>query len=147
MGGGFGHFYAYANEKQEYPINRFTMETKRQLSVLENQLKAQKESLENKNDEYYICGGTYTLADIAIFPWYGSLVLGELYGDAATFLNVDEDYPHVVAWARRVAARPGVQRGRIVNRTWGEGVPHLKERHEAADIDAALAAAEKETDK
>eukprot|EP00977_Amphora_coffeiformis_P006801 scaffold1488_cov141-Amphora_coffeaeformis.AAC.10 len=137
LGGGFGHFYAYAETKQEYPINRFTMETKRQLSVLENQL---------KETGAYICGSEYTIADIAIWPWYGNLVLGNVYGDAATFLNVAEDYPLTMAWAKRVLERPGVQRGSIVNKTWGDK-GQLKERHEAKDIDEALTKAQEEAKK
>ena len=133
VGGGFGHFYAYAHEKQEYPINRFTMETKRQLDVLNNQLR----------DNKFIVGDQYTIADIAIFPWYGLLVLGESYGDAATFLNVQEDYPHVIRWAREVSSREAVQRGRIVNKTWGDGA-QLAERHAATDIDQALQDAQEE---
>ena len=125
LGGGFGHFFVYAKEKQEYPIERFTMEAKRQLDVLNQQL-AQQE---------YIAGDEYTIADIAIFPWYGHLVLGNVYGpDAATFLNVEEDYPHVIRWAKQISERPAVKRGRIVNKTWGEGA-HLKERHDASDFD------------
>lgn len=134
--GGFGHFYAYAKEKQEYPINRFTMEVKRQLDVLNNELAK----------HTYIAGETYTIADIAIFTWYGNLVLGFLYGDSATFLNVEEDYPHVMRWAKQISERPGVQRGRIVNRTWGDGA-QLPNRHSAADVDEALRkAAEKDQD-
>ena len=110
------------------------METKRQLSVLENQL---------KETGAYICGAEYTIADMAIWTWYGSLVLGKLYGDAATFLNVAEDYPLTVAWARRIAERPAVRRGQIVNRAWGEE-GQLAERHSAKDIDDALATAEEE---
>jgi GST-like protein len=124
LGGGFGHFYHYADVKQEYPINRFTMEVKRQLDVLNKQL----------SDNGYIAGDEYTIADIAIFPWYGNLVLGREYGDAATFLNVQEEYPHVIEWAKRIAARPAVIRGQMVNRTWGdEG--QLAERHDASDFE------------
>lgn len=126
VGGGFGHFYAYAPQKFEYPIDRYTMETKRQLDVLDRLL-AERE---------YIAGADYTLADIAIWPWYGVLALGELY-NAAEFLQV-QDYPHLQRWAAQIAARPAVQRGRIVNLAWGEG-PQLKERHAAADVDAVLA--------
>lgn len=127
LGGGFGHFYTYANEKQEYPIDRFTMEVKRQLDVLNRQL------AENK----FIVGDEYTIADISIFPWYGGLVLGEVYPNAEVFLNAEEDYPHVMRWAKEVAQRSAVYRGRIVNKTWGDG-PSLAERHEASDIDQAL---------
>lgn len=123
LGGGFGHFYAYAPEKLEYPINRFAMEAKRQLDVLERQLA----------DRPYIAGEHYSIADIAIWPWYGALVLGRLY-DAGEFLSVD-DYPNVLRWARAIDARPAVQRGRRVNRTWGEESEQLAERHSAADLD------------
>ena len=123
LGGGFGHFYAYAPEKFEYPINRFTMETKRQLDVLERQLA----------DHAYIAGDEYSIADIAIWPWYGVLVQGKLYG-AAEFLSVS-DYPNVIAWAERIAQRPAVQRGRRVNRVWGDESEQLAERHSASDLD------------
>lgn len=126
LGGGFGHFYAYAPEKFEYPINRFTMEVKRQLDVLDKQLA----------NNTYIVGDEYSIADMAIWTWYGNLVLGHLY-DAAEFLAVDS-YTHVVRWANNVAARPAVQRGRIVNRTWGETWEQLDERHSASDIDQVL---------
>ncbi|MBD1388365.1 glutathione-dependent disulfide-bond oxidoreductase [Neiella sp. HB171785] len=123
LGGGFGHFYAYAPEKFEYPINRFTMETKRQLDVLNR-------NLANRN---YIAGDDYTIADIAIWPWYGALVLGRLY-DAAEFLSVDE-YCHVMRWAKAIDQRPAVIRGRKVNRTWGEDAEQVAERHDASDLD------------
>ncbi|MCZ4339432.1 glutathione-dependent disulfide-bond oxidoreductase [Shewanella colwelliana] len=126
LGGGFGHFYAYADVKQEYPINRFAMEVKRQLDVLDKQLA--------KNQ--YIAGDEYTIADMAIWPWYGNLVLGNLY-DAAEFLQVDT-YTNVVRWAKMVEQRKGVQRGRIVNRSFGEEWEQLAERHSAADIDKVL---------
>ena len=128
LGGGFGHFYRYADVKQEYPINRFTMEIKRQLSVLENQL---------KETGAYICGEEYTIADMAIAPWYGILVTGGLYGESATFLNVKEEYPHVIEWTQKVFERPAVIRGRAVNRAqgWGQGI---EERHSARDIDDFL---------
>ncbi|WP_046006788.1 glutathione-dependent disulfide-bond oxidoreductase [Pseudoalteromonas rubra] len=127
VGGGFGHFYAYADEKQEYPINRFAMEAKRQLDVLNKHLA----------DNTYVAGEQYTIADIAIWPWYGNLALGKLY-DAGEFLQVHE-YEHLVRWAEQVGARPAVQRGRVVNRTFGESWEQLPERHSAADIDAVLA--------
>ncbi|QTL35312.1 glutathione-dependent disulfide-bond oxidoreductase [Pseudoalteromonas viridis] len=127
VGGGFGHFYAYADEKQEYPINRFAMEAKRQLDVLNKHLA----------DNTYVAGEQYTIADIAIWPWYGNLALGKLY-DAGEFLQVHE-YEHLVRWAEQVGARPAVQRGRVVNRTFGESWEQLPERHNAADIDAVLA--------
>jgi len=126
LGGGFGHFYAYAPQKLEYPINRFTMETKRQLDLLDKRLA----------DHPYLGGDEYSIADMATWPWYGNLVLGNLY-DAAEFLDV-ASYPHVQRWAREILERPAVQRGRIVNRTWGEPWEQLPERHEAADIDAVL---------
>ncbi len=127
LGGGFGHFYAYAPEKFEYPINRFSMEAKRQLDVLDKQL---------ANNEF-IAGSEYTIADMAIWPWYGGLVLGRLY-DAAEFLDV-ASYKNVVRWAKQIDEREAVQRGRIVNRGWGEEHEQLIERHSAADIDAVLA--------
>ncbi|MEM8581053.1 MAG: glutathione-dependent disulfide-bond oxidoreductase [Pseudomonadota bacterium] len=123
LGGGFGHFYAYAPEPMEYPINRFSMEAKRQLDVLDKQL-AQNE---------WIGGDSYTIADIAIWPWYGQLVLGRLY-DAAEFLEV-ESYTHVMEWAKRIDARPAVKRGRMVNRTFGKPEMQLHERHAASDFD------------
>ncbi|SQH78107.1 S-transferase [Shewanella benthica] len=126
LGGGFGHFYAYAPEKFEYPINRFAMETKRQLDVLDKQL---------ANNEF-IGGDTYSIADIAIWPWYGNLVLGKLY-EAAEFLDV-ASYTHLQRWAKQIDERSAVQRGKIVNRTWGEEWEQLHERHSASDIDAVL---------
>ncbi|WP_462159016.1 glutathione-dependent disulfide-bond oxidoreductase [Pseudoalteromonas sp. GB56] len=123
LGGGFGHFYAYAPESMEYPINRFTMEVKRQLDLLDKHL-AQNE---------YMAGEEYSIADIAIWPWYGALVLGRAY-DAAEFLSVHE-YKHVIAWAQKIDERPAVQRGRRVNRTWGDESEQLKERHSAADFE------------
>lgn len=126
LGGGFGHFYAYADEKQEYPINRFTMEAKRQLDVLDKQLA--------KNT--YVAGEEYTIADMAIWPWYGNLVLGAIY-DAAEFLQV-HTYTNVVRWAKQIQAREAVQRGRIVNRSFGEEWEQLPERHSPEDIDKVL---------
>ncbi|GAA0370167.1 glutathione-dependent disulfide-bond oxidoreductase [Bowmanella denitrificans] len=123
LGGGFGHFYSYAPFKMEYPINRFAMEVKRQLDVLNRHLA----------DNPYMAGEEYSIADIAIWPWYGDLVLGNIY-DAAEFLQV-QDYQHVLRWAREIAKRPAVQRGRRVNRTWGEEQEQLAERHSAADLD------------
>ncbi|MGO1246769.1 MAG: glutathione-dependent disulfide-bond oxidoreductase [Oceanisphaera sp.] len=128
LGGGFGHFYQYAPEKIEYAINRFTMEAKRQLDVLDKQLA----------QHTYIAGDEYSIADMAIWPWYGCVVLGETY-DAATFLDA-KSYVHVQRWAKEVAARPAVQRGRIVNRTASQAGPYLENRHSATDIDAALKA-------
>ena len=127
LGGGFGHFYAYAPEKFEYPINRFAMEAKRQLDVLDKQLAK----------GTFIAGEAYSIADIAIWPWYGNLALGNAY-NAAEFLDV-QSYKHVQRWAKMMAERPAVQRGRIVNRTMGEEWERIDERHSAADIDAALA--------
>lgn len=127
LGGGFGHFYAYAPEKFEYAINRFTMETKRQLDVLDKRLA--------KNE--FIAGDEYSIADIATWPWYGNLVLGNQY-EAKDFLQVD-DYTHVQRWAKAILARPAVQRGRIVNRTHGEEWEQLENRHSSADIDKVLA--------
>ncbi len=123
LGGGFGHFYAYAPEKMEYPINRFSMEAKRQLDVLERQL--------SQND--FIAGDTYTIADMAIWSWYGQLVLGRLY-DAAEFLDVTS-YTHVLNWAKKIDARPAVQRGRMVNRMSGAPETQLHERHDASDFE------------
>ncbi|GAA6209421.1 glutathione-dependent disulfide-bond oxidoreductase [Cognatishimia sp. WU-CL00825] len=123
LGGGFGHFYAYAPEKWQYPIDRFTMETKRQLDVLDRQLA----------NNSFIAGDSYSIADIAIWSWYGQLVLGRLYG-AADFLDVTS-YHHVMRWAQQIDARPAVQRGRIVNRSFGEPHEQLHERHDAGDFD------------
>ena len=124
LGGGFGHFYVYAPLKIEYAIDRFAMETKRQLDVLDRRL-AQTE---------YLAGGDYTIADIAVWPWYGTLAQGTVYG-AAEFLQVHE-YEHVRRWADAIAARPAVRRGRRVNRTVGDPALQLAERHDAADFDA-----------
>jgi GST-like protein len=123
LGGGFGHFYAYAPAKMEYPIDRFAMEVKRQLDVLDKRLA----------DSAFIAGDAYTIADIAIWPWYGGLVNGWLY-DAAEFLSVHE-YTHVRRWADIIGARPAVQRGRMVNRTFGEPSSQLHERHDASDFE------------
>ena len=123
LGGGFGHFYAYAPEKYEYPINRYTMEAKRQLDVLDRQLA----------ETPWIAGDEYTIADIAIWSWYGQLVLGNLYS-AAEFLDV-ASYTNVMAWAEKINARPAVQRGRMVNRRFGEPSEQLHERHDASDFD------------
>ena len=123
LGGGFGHFYAYAPSKFEYPIDRYAMEVKRQLDVLDRRLA----------ESAYLAGDEYTIADMAVWPWYGTLVKGQLY-DAGEFLQVDE-YTHVQRWTDRIAERPAVQRGRKVNRTWGEPSSQLHERHDAADFD------------
>ncbi|MBT8410774.1 MAG: glutathione-dependent disulfide-bond oxidoreductase [Octadecabacter sp.] len=124
LGGGFGHFYAYAPEKMEYPINRFAMEAKRQLDVLDR----------NLEERRYLAGEEYTIADMATAPWYGALVKGLVY-DAAEFLNV-ASYEHVNRWADDVYARPAFQRGKMVNRSWGEPHEQLRERHDASDFDA-----------
>ena len=123
LGGGFGHFYKYAPVKIEYAINRFAMEVKRQLDVLDRHL----------TDKDWMAGGEYSLADIAIWSWYGAVVLGRSYG-AAEFLDVDS-YKNVMAWAKRIDTRPAVIRGRMVNRNWGEASEQLPERHSAADFD------------
>ena len=123
LGGGFGHFYAYAPDRWEYPINRFAMEVKRQLDVLDRHLA--------KNE--YMCGGEYTIADMAIWPWYGALVLNRVY-DAAEFLEA-HSYEHVMKWAKQIDGRKAVQRGRMVNRFTGKTKYQLRERHEASDFD------------
>jgi GSH-dependent disulfide-bond oxidoreductase len=123
LGGGFGHFYAYAPEKYEYPINRYAMEVKRQLSVLDRQLA----------EHEYIAGADYSIADMAIWPWYGALVKGLVY-EAAEFLSVHE-YPNVIRWTDQLAARPAVKRGRMVNRIMGDPASQLWERHDASDFD------------
>ena len=122
LGGGFGHFYAYAPEKLEYPINRYAMEVKRQLDVLDRNLSARR----------YLCGEDYTIADIATVAWYGALVAGKLY-DAAEFLDVGS-YAHVNRWNDEIMARPAVERSRRVNRVWGEEDKQVAERHDASDI-------------
>jgi GST-like protein len=123
LGGGFGHFFAYAPAKIEYAIDRFAMEVKRQLDVLDRRLAA----------SAYLAGDAYTIADIAVWPWYGGLAKGQLYG-SGEFLQVQE-YRHVVAWADRIAERPAVKRGRMVNRAWGELSEQLHERHDASDFE------------
>lgn len=123
LGGGFGHFYAYAPEKFEYPIDRFAMETKRQLDVLDQQLA--------KNE--YIAGAEYTIADMAIFPWYGALVKGTLY-NAAEFLSVHE-YKNIIRWADEILKRKAVLKGRLVNRVWGDEDQQMAERHSDRDFD------------
>jgi GST-like protein len=124
LGGGFGHFYAYAPVKLEYPIDRYAMEVKRELDVLDRRLA----------ESPYVAGPDYTIADMAIWPWYGALVKGLLY-EAAEFLSVHE-YAHVRRWTDEIAERPAVQRGRMVNRVWGEPSSQLPERHDASDFDA-----------
>ena len=127
LGGGFGHFYAYAPVKIEYAIDRFAMEVKRQMDVLDRRLA----------EHPYVAGPDYTIADMAIWPWYGALAKGLLY-EAGRFLSVHE-YTHVQRWADVIAERPAVQRGRMVNRVWGEASSQLPERHDAADFDAVKA--------
>ena len=123
LGGGFGHFYAYAPQKFEYPINRYAMEVKRQLDVLDRQLA----------EHRFLAGDAYTIADMAVWPWYGTLVKGQLY-EAGEFLSVHE-YTNVLRWTDEIAQRPAVQRGRKVNRTWGEPSSQLHERHDSSDFD------------
>ena len=123
LGGGFGHFYAYAPEKYEYPINRFAMEVKRQLDVLDR----------NLAERRFLSGDDYTIADIATFPWYGGLVQHKLY-EAGEFLDVSS-YKHVVRWTAEIQARPAVQRGQRVNKTWGNEELRVPERHSASDLD------------
>ena len=123
LGGGFGHFYAYAPEKIEYCIDRFAMEVKRQLDVLDR----------NLAERTFLCGDEYNIADMAVYAWYGNLVLGDVY-EAQEFLDVTS-YTHVVRWATEIEARPAVQRGRRVNRTWGPKDEQLPERHHASDLD------------
>ena len=127
LGGGFGHFYAYAPSKMEYPIDRFAMETKRQLDVLDRHL------AENE----FMAGDEYSIADMAIWPWYGAVVKGLVY-DAAEFLSVHE-YEHVLRWTNQIAKRPAVKRGRMVNRAWGEASSQLHERHAASDFETKTA--------
>ena len=123
LGGGFGHFYAYAPEKWEYPINRYAMEVKRQLDLLDK----------NLADRAYLCGDEYNISDMAVYPWYGAAVLHNIY-DAAEFLDVTS-YKNVVRWAKEIEERPAVKRGRRVNRTWGREEFRLPERHDASDFD------------
>ena len=124
IGGGFGHFYAYAPEKYEYPINRYAMETKRLFDVADKRL----------SDSEFLGGKDYTIADIAAYPWIAPFVFGEIYGEAKTFLSIQE-YTHVERWVRQIAKRPAVRRGRIVNKVWGEDDEQLRERHSAADFE------------
>ncbi len=127
LGGGFGHFYVYAPTRMEYPISRFAMEAKRQLDVLDRRL------AENE----FVAGPDYSIADIAIWPWYGQLALNRIYDNAGEFLSVGE-YAHVQRWARRIDERPAVRRGRIVNKTSGEPHEQLHERHDASDFERLL---------
>ena len=123
LGGGFGHFYAYAPEKWEYPINRYAMEVKRQLDLLDK----------NLAERAYLCGEEYNISDMAVYPWYGAAVLHNIY-DAAEFLDV-ASYKNVVRWAKEIEERPAVKRGRRVNRSWGPEETRLPERHDASDFD------------
>jgi GST-like protein len=123
IGGGFGHFYAYAPEKYEYAINRYAMETKRIFDVADKRLA----------ESRFLAGDEYTIADIASFPWLAPFTTGTIYNDAKTFLSIDE-YQHVGRWVKEIAARPAVRRGRIVNKVWGDEDTQLKERHSAADF-------------
>jgi GST-like protein len=129
LGGGFGHFYAYAPTKMKYVIDRYAMEVKRQLDVLDKRLAYHE----------YVAGAEYTIADMAIWPWYGALVRGALY-DAGEFLDV-QSYTHVLRWTKVIAARPAAKRGRLVNRAWGAPETQLTERHHASDIDRLIARA------
>ena len=124
IGGGFGHFYAYAPEKYEYPINRYAMETKRLFDVADRRLA----------ESQYLGGDDYTVADIAAFPWMAPFVEGTIYNDAKTFLSIHE-YENVARWAKTIAARPAVRRGRIVTKVWGDDDTQLRERHSAEDFD------------
>ncbi len=123
LGGGFGHFFAYAPQKIEYAIDRYAMEVKRQLDVLDRHLA----------DNEFLAGAEYSIADMAVWPWYGTLVKGQLY-ESGEFLQV-QDYSNVLRWTDRIAQRPAVKRGRIVNRTWGQPSSQLHERHDASDFD------------
>ncbi|MEM7465655.1 MAG: glutathione-dependent disulfide-bond oxidoreductase [Pseudomonadota bacterium] len=127
LGGGFGHFYSYAPTKIQYCIDRFTMEVKRQLDVLDR----------NLSEREYMAGNEYTVADMAIYPWYGILVQGDIYDDSAQFLDA-ESYTHLQRWVKTIKERPAVQRGRKVNRTWGEDNEQVPERHSASDIDKSF---------
>ena len=124
LGGGFGHFYAYAPEKYEYPINRYAMETKRIFDVADKRLA----------ESRFLAGDEYTIADMANFPWLAPFTTGDIYNDAKTFLSIDE-YENVGRWVKEIAARPAVKRGRIVNKVWGEENQQLAERHSAADFE------------
>ena len=124
IGGGFGHFYAYAPEKFEYPINRYAMETKRLFDVADKRL----------SQSEYLGGKDYTIADIASWPWLSPFVTGGIYGEARKFLSIRE-YTHVERWVKQIAERPAVRRGRIVNKTWGEDNEQLSERHSSSDFD------------
>lgn len=134
LGGGFGHFYAYAPMHIEYAIDRYAMEVKRQLDVLDRHLATRP----------FMAGAEYTIADMAIWPWYGELALGKLYGDAATFLDV-QSYANVQRWTAEIAARPAVKRGRLVNRLQGDPSEQLAERHDASDLDKIVVTAKKRT--
>ena len=124
LGGGFGHFYAYAPTKIEYAIDRYAMEVKRQLDVLDRHLA----------DNRYLAGDAYTIADMATWPWYGEVVAGTIYNDAATFLDA-HTYENVIRWQKEIAERPAVKRGRMVNRAFGDPSEQLHERHDASDFE------------
>ncbi|MEM9501603.1 MAG: glutathione-dependent disulfide-bond oxidoreductase [Pseudomonadota bacterium] len=124
IGGGFGHFYAYAPEKYEYPINRYAMETKRIFDVADKRLA----------DSHFLAGNDYSIADIANFPWLAPFVFGTIYNEAKTFLSIDE-YKNVARWVHEINARPAVKRGKIVNKVWGDENAQLPERHSAADFE------------
>jgi len=127
LGGGFGHFYAYAPTKMQYPIDRFAMEVKRQMDVLDRRLA----------ESAYLAGDEYTIADMAVWAWYGTLAKGQLY-EAGEFLQV-QTYTNVLRWTDQIAQRPAVKRGRMVNRTWGQPSSQLPERHDASDFDTQVA--------
>ncbi|RJY08068.1 glutathione-dependent disulfide-bond oxidoreductase [Aurantiacibacter aquimixticola] len=127
IGGGFGHFYAYAPEKYEYPINRYAMETRRLFDVADKRLA----------ETRYLGGEDYTIADIATLPWFAPFVTGDIYGDAQKFLSIHQ-YKNVARWAQELLERPAVKRGRMVNRTWGEEDAQLRERHSTSDFDGKL---------
>jgi GST-like protein len=128
LGGGFGHFFAYAPTKIEYAIDRYAMETKRQLDVLDRRL----------GESEYLAGDEFTIADMAVWPWYGGLVMGLLYGASAEFLQV-RDYKNLLRWTDKIAERPAVQRGRRVNSAWGDPASQLPERHDASDFEPKAA--------
>jgi GST-like protein len=127
LGGGFGHFYMYAPVKIEYAINRYTIEIKRQLDVLNRRLEGHE----------FIAGEAYTIADMAIWPWYGLLVSGDMYENSAAYFQIHE-YTHLRRWAEAIGARPAVKRGSLVNRVFQPEVPHLRERHDASDFDGLV---------
>ena len=141
LGGGFGHFYHYAPVKIRYAIDRYSMETKRQLHVLERHLSGECMLGEKKSNFAggpYLCGDQLTIADLCAYPWYGRFAQGKMYGNSGEFLKTKEDYPHVVAWAERMESREGVRRGCMVNRSKGDkGIPTLRERHSSKDFESS----------